>query len=104
MDKLGTIKFSGKSGARYLFAVYPLDAVFDDALSGVYVVTQRRKVTTRKGFVHRRIHIGQSADLRELVAATEPSFSTPGANCICVHAEKNDDARLKIQADLAAAG
>lgn len=100
MNKLGTIKFSGKSGARYAFAAYPLETVFDEAFGGVYVVTRRRQGKSRKGFAHKRICTGHSGDLRQLMTGDERSFSERGANCICVHAEKDECARQNIERDL----
>ncbi len=101
MNKLGTIKFSGKSGERYPFVAYSLETVFDKAFSGVYVATRRKEGKSKKGFVHKRICTGQSDDLRQSLASVEPSFSERGANCICVHAENDQAARQKIEQDLA---
>jgi hypothetical protein len=101
MNKLGTVKFSGKSGARYAFTAYPLATLFDEALSGVYVVTRRKEGKSGKGFMHKRICTGQSGDLRQSLAGVDPSFSDRGANCICVHSENDQAARQKIEQDLA---
>ena len=100
MNKLGTVKFSGKSGARYAFAAYPLETVFEKEFSGVYVVTRRRQGKSKSGFVHKRICTGQSDGLRQPVTSDEQSFSARGANCICLHAEKDRGARQKIEQDL----
>ena len=100
MNKLGTVKFSGKSGTRYAFTAYPLETVFDKAFSGVNVVTQRKQGKSTKGFVHKRIWTGQSDDLRQLPTGQERSFSARGANCICVHTEKDKGTRQKIEQDL----
>ena len=100
MNKLGTIKFSGKSGARYAFVAYSLETLFDEALGGVYVATRRKEGKSKKGFVHKRICTGQSDDLRQSMASIEPSFSERGANCICIHAENDQAARQKIEQDL----
>jgi len=101
MNKLGTVKFSGTSGARYAFAAYPLETVFGRGVGSVYVATRRKQGKSKKGFVHKRICTGQSDDLRQSLASDERSFSARGANCICVHAEKDQDARQKIEQDLA---
>ena len=100
MNKLGTVKFSGISGSRYEFAAYPLETVFDKAFSGVYVVTRRKQGKSKSGFVHRRICTGQSDGLRQLPTSDEQSFSARGANCICLHAEKDKGARQIIEQDL----
>ena len=100
MNKLGIVKFSGKSGTRYAFIAYPLETVFARGASGVYVVTRRKQGKFSKGFVHKRICTGQSDELRQLVSSQGPSLSAQGANCICVHAEKDQGARQKIEQDL----
>ena len=101
MNKLGTVKFRGKSGVRYPFTAYPLETVFHEAFSGVYVVTRREEGKAKKGFVHKRLCTGQSDDLRQSMAGNEPSLSARGANCVCVHAENDQAARRKIELDLA---
>ena len=100
MSKLGTVKFSGASGTRYAFAAYPLETVFAQGFSGVYVVTRRKRGKSKSGFVHKRICTGQSDGLFQPLASEEQSFSARGANCICVHAEKDKGAREKIEQDL----
>lgn len=100
MSKLGTVKFSGKSGTRYAFTAYPLQTVFVQGLGGVYVVTRRRQGKTKSGFVHRRICSGQSDDLRQPLPGDEQGFCAKGANCICVHAEKDGPTRRAIELDL----
>ena len=100
MNKLGNVKFSGKSGTRYPFIAYPLGTVFAEGFGGVYVATRRREGKSRSGFVHKRIRMGQSDDLRQPLASEEQAFSTQGANCICVHAEKDEGTRREIEQDL----
>jgi hypothetical protein len=100
MSKLGMVKFSGKSGMRYAFTAYPLGTVFAHGLGGVYVVTRRREGNCKSGFMHRRICAGQSHDLRQPLPSDEQAFCAKGANCICVHAEKDEPTRLAIELDL----
>jgi hypothetical protein len=100
MSKLGTVKFSGKSGTRYAFTAYPLQTVFVEGLGGVYVITRRREGNCKSGFVHRRICSGQSEDLRQPLPGGAQGSRAKGANCICVHAEKDEVARLAIELDL----
>ena len=50
--------------------------------------------------MHKRIHAGQSDELRQPLAGDERPFSAWGANCICVHTEKDKGARQKIEQDL----
>lgn len=100
MIKLGTVKFSGLSGNRYAFTAYPMETVFDAPLSGVYIVTRRSHGKAEGGFAHKRLRMGQSDKLRQLLTRAEQSLSAKGANCICVHAETDKDASLKIEQDL----
>jgi len=100
MSKLGTVKFSGKFGNRYEFEAYPLETVFEKGFSGVYVVTQRKQGKSGSGFVHKRICTGQGDDLRQPLTSDDASFSEGGANCICLHAERDKDARQRIEQDL----
>lgn len=98
MHRLGTITFSGNSGASYKFDVYPIDSAFDPSVSGVYMVTKRK--AGRTGFVHKRIHLGQSEDLCQSRANGERSFSSRGGNCFCVHVQPDAQQRLDIETDL----
>jgi hypothetical protein len=100
MNKLGTVKFSGLSGHRYEFAAYPLDTVFDEAFSGVFVVTRRRQGKSKRGFTHKRICAGLSDKLRQLLTSEEQSLSAQGANCVCLHSENDEGAMQKIEQDL----
>ena len=99
-NRLGRVKFSGKSGAFYSFTAYPLETVFSHEFSGVYVVTQRKEGKSKSGFVHRRFATGQSDHLCSPLASDKQSFAAQGANCICLHVEANQAARLKIEQDL----
>jgi hypothetical protein len=99
VNKLANVRFNGKSGTRYAFTAYPLGTVFSEGFGGVYVVTRRREGKSSR-FVHRKIHTGQSEDFRQPLASDDGTFSAKGANCICVLAEKDKDARQKIELDL----
>jgi hypothetical protein len=100
MTRIGRVRFRGKSGARYAFTVHPLDTVFEEGFSGVYVVTERKPGNSKSGFVHRRIAIGQSVDLCHPLAEDVPSFTEQGANCICLYRQANPGARHNVQKDL----
>jgi hypothetical protein len=100
MSKLGTVSFSGTSGERYAFAAYPLETVFKKGFTGVYVLTQRKEDKSGIGFMHRRICMGQGDGLRHRPAGDDASFSESGANCICLHTERDKNARQRIEQDL----
>ena len=100
MGKLGIVRFTGKSGDQYKFNAYPLQAGFRKGLGAVYVVTQRRQVESSGAFKHRKICMGQTGDLRESLAGEGESLAARGGNCVCVHGEKDEAARMQIQQDL----
>jgi hypothetical protein len=102
MARLGTVTFSGTSGNEYKFNTYSLGTVFKKGLSAVYVITRRCQPMSAGPFRHKRIGLGQTADLRKPMAEPEKSQATAlRANCICVYGEKDEAARLRIQQDLA---
>jgi hypothetical protein len=100
MAKLGAVNVSGKSGALYKFIAYSLDTMFKKHRSAVYVVTRRHQVAETGSFKHRRIGIDQTADLRQLLACNSGFRQARGANCICIHAEEDETARLAIWNDV----
>lgn len=104
MARLGIITFAGKSGNEYKFNAYSLGTAFKKGLSAVYIITRRWQHESKGPFKHRRIRMGQTDDLREPLAEEAKSLIKLRANCICVHSEKDETARLAIQQDLAALG
>jgi hypothetical protein len=101
MAKLGVIRFAGKSGTQYRFNAYPLGTAFKKGMGAVYVVTRRRQVEPDGAFTHKQMYLGQTDDLRQPLTGQGASLADRGANCICVHGEKDEAARLGIQQDLA---
>lgn len=69
-------------------------------MAGVYVVTVRRQVEGTGAFRHKHICLGQTDDLRQPLTGDGKSFAERGANCICVHSERDKTARLGIEQDL----
>lgn len=100
MKKLGIVKFKGKSGNHYKFDAYPLQAVLDSGVAGVFVVTERKRRKTGTGFVHSRLTTGQSLDLGASLTGGEKAYAEKGANCFCVHPLDDQDARSAIEKDL----
>jgi hypothetical protein len=100
MKKLGTVKFTGKSGTRYAFAAYPLDPAPAAGFQGVYVVTRRREGKFKGGFVHLRIGLGQSDGAHKPLEGAGRSFAARGANCICLYPEKDEGGRRNVVLDL----
>jgi len=100
MKKLGIVNFKGKSGNRYKFDVYPLQATLDSGVAGVFVVTERKRSKTGKGFAHARLAVCQSLDLGASLAGSEKGFAEKGANCFCVHPQDDEAVRADIEKDL----
>ncbi|MDE2462124.1 MAG: GIY-YIG nuclease family protein [Alphaproteobacteria bacterium] len=97
---MATIAFTGKSKKRYKFTVHPLGTEFK-SVGAVYFITSRKK-TKSGSYVHTRIYVGETGDLSERFDNhhKEKCFKKHGANCICIHREEDEDARLEIEQDL----
>lgn len=101
MPKLSNVSFDGKSGKKYNFYAYSLNADFKDNISAVYVVTNRYE-NDKNEFYHKIIYIGQTEDLKERHSSHHKAgcFSKYDANCLCVMEVKSEVERLKIERDL----
>jgi hypothetical protein len=100
MPKIGTLDFTGISGHKYTFNVYPLNNLTKEK-EAVYVVT-RRIVKADTSIDHNLIFIGETANLKETFEKHPKvdCFDKEGANCLCVYWEDHADTRLKIASDL----
>jgi hypothetical protein len=104
MGKLGTVTFTGNSGAKYGFNVYSLDTDFKE-IGAVYFFTKRVKKENGK-FTHtKHIYVGQTEDLSERFDNHHamPCIKRHGTNCICVHSESSESKRRQIEDDIIAA-
>lgn len=101
MAKLGTIAFTGASGATYDFDVYPWGTGFKKDYGAVYFVTKRGK-NAEGGYSHTRIYLGETEDLSTRFDNhhKQDCFDRNEANCICIHGEQDESARLRIEKDL----
>lgn len=104
MSSLGNILFSGKSGSKYRFHVWPLETRFKP-LAGVYFVT-RRAYENRNYRVasHEGILIGQTGNLAAVFEADTllERLRKHGANCICVCPIADEGQRIAMEQDLLA--
>jgi hypothetical protein len=91
---------TGKSGSQYKFNAYPLETVFKKGLAAVYLVTRRVHVKPSGAVKHKEICLGQTDDLRQPITGQGEFVTSQGANCICVHGEKDQVRRLGIHQDL----
>lgn len=96
MAKISTLTLTGASGRQYQFDVYPLDTEFN-SVAAVYAITKRNASAN-----HTIIYIGQTDDLSERFDNHHKAtcFKRQGANCVCIHVEKNEETRLAIERDL----
>ncbi len=104
MASFGNILFSGRSGSKYRFHVWPLETRFKP-LAGVYFIT--RRVFENRNYrlaSHEGVYIGQTSNLAAVFesSALLERFRKHGANCICVCPIADEGQRLATEQDLLA--
>jgi hypothetical protein len=100
----GGITFSGKSGEKYYFQVWPLETRFR-SVAAVYFVTKRvHENNNYRRAGHEEIYIGQTGDLTAPFASQSQldCFRKHGANCICIYPAESEARRLAVEQDLIA--
>lgn len=100
----GGIIFSGKSGEKYFFQVWPMETRFK-SLSAVFFITKCGYTSgTYRRIQHEGIYIGQTENLADPLQCQLqlPCFQKHGANRICIHLDSNNERRLIIEQDLIA--
>ena len=98
----GSVTFVGKSGERYHFQAWSLEARFK-SVAAVYFVTKRAyDNNTYRRACHEGIFIGQTEDLSGSLAAEAQleRFRKYGANCVCVHLLADAGRRIAVEQDL----
>lgn len=100
MPKIGTLDFTGISGHKYTFNVYPKDREHKEK-EAVYVVTHRT-IKADGAVDHNVIFIGETDNIKQEVEnhPREHCFVTEVANCLCVYWEDHVATRSKIADDL----
>ena len=101
MAKLGTVTFTGVSGAKYEFTVYPWGTSFNKDYGAVYFVTKRTQ-ESGGGHSHTRLYVGETEDLSTRFDNhhKQDCFDRHNKNCVCVYGEEDEDTRLEIEQDL----
>lgn len=86
---------TGDSGEEYDFDVHGLDTPLEDG--GVYAITRR----TEDG-EHIVLYIGETGNVSDRQKNHHKSecFDDNGADCLCIHLDRNKTSRLKKEADL----
>jgi hypothetical protein len=98
----GNVTFVGKSGERYHFQAWDLEAKFK-SIAAVYFVTRRAyDNSTYRRACHDGIFIGQTGDLSSALAdeGQIQRFRKYGANCVCVHVVADEARRIAVERDL----
>ena len=101
----GQVIFVGRSGERYHFQVWPLEARFK-SLAAVFFITKRAYDSgTYRRASHDGIYIGHTEDLSAALASAAQleRFKKFGANCVCLHLVATEERRIAVQEDLLAA-
>lgn len=100
MPKIGTLDFTGISGHKYTFNVYPKNREYKEK-EAVYVVTHRT-IKADATVDHNVIFIGSADNVKNELTDHPKSkcFDREIANCLCVYWEDHKDTRKKIADDL----
>ncbi len=100
MPKIGTLDFTGISGHKYTFNVYPISKELKEK-EAIYVVTHRT-IKADATVDHILIYAGATNNLNKEFENHPKSecFKNEVANCICVYWEDHLDTREKILDDL----
>jgi len=98
---MATVTFTGKSGKKYEFEIYDINAEWNDNISAIYIVT-KRQAKDDGGYSHNRIYIGRTKDLKERHGNhhQQNCFDKHNANRICIYQEKNEQKLIDIETDL----
>ena len=99
MPKIGTLDFTGISGHKYTFNVYPLNREHKEK-EAVYVITHRT-IKADASVDHDVIFIGETGNIKtELKDHTKNDcFEREVANCLCVYWEDHVNTLIKIADD-----
>jgi len=100
MPKIGTLDFTGISGHKYTFNVYPLKRQHKDK-EAVFFVT-RRIVKADGNIEHILLFVSLTKNLHKEMEGHPKTdeFRDELANCICVYWEEVEETRTKIMQDL----
>ena len=103
MPSLGNTTFTGQSGKKYRFKVFPLGTRFRK-ISGIYVVANRGRANDGR-LRHKVVYVGHTEDFSEPMRAHRKAdaFAAHGANCICVQSDELEASRVEKELDLVAA-
>jgi hypothetical protein len=100
MPKIGTLDFTGISGHKYTFNVYPKNRDHKEK-EAVYVITHRT-IKAVASVDHDVIYIGETGNVKSELEnhPKNACFEKEIANCVCVYWEDHEDKRKKIVEDL----
>ena len=95
-----TVNLAGASGHLYEFEVHDFFAQLN-GIAAVYAVTARHVDEAGKAS-HTLIYVGQADSMPEFFHhhPLEACFETHGANCVCIHRDRNELSRRTKVKDL----
>jgi hypothetical protein len=95
-----TLTLAGASGHLYEFEVHDFFTQLK-GISGVYAITARR-VDEAKEVIHTLIYVDHTDSLPEFLHhhPQEACFDAHGANCVCIHRDRNAVSRRTKVKDL----
>jgi len=100
MFRINSAHFSGKSGQRYDFYVYPIGQALS-TVGAVYVITRRHK-NSGSGISHDVLYVGDTLNL-SLTLLNHPKWDClirGSANCIGAHIDEDQNSRVAKREDL----
>ena len=99
MSKLASVEFTGKSGTKYSFNVYPIGEECPNE-SGIYIFSKREQ--NGSNFNHTVLYIGmaKSFENRFYSHHKDGCVKNNGGNAICLMPVKDEKQRTEIEKNL----
>lgn len=99
MSTVPTVTFTGVSGKKYDFKVYPKNTKFPN-IGAIYILSKRTVVNGQGS--HELLYIGETEELGSRLSNHEkwPCVNRLGCNVVCVKTQNDRRFRLAIEADI----
>ena len=99
--RVSTATFTGQSGQKYQFFVYPMNESFK-SVGAVYAVGRRYR-DNKGGYSYDLLYVGETSDLATRLENHHKDwdyFARQHANCICAHLDNDQHSRFTKKEDL----
>ena len=98
--KISTAMFTGQSGQKYQFFVYPMNEPFK-SVGAVYAVSRRYR-DNKGGYSYDLLFVDETRDLATRLENHREwdGFARQHANCICTHLDNDQHSRFAKKEDL----